>query len=134
MTIPNRDDIVWLAGLLEGEGCFDLHKGVSPRVRLTMTDRDVVGRAASLFGSTARLTLRAAPTRSTWHAEKQGEAAAQIMAAVLPYMGARRSAKIAEVLAAYRLRRSDAYGQPFGVVPRPPGLADIQPVRELEAA
>lgn len=125
----DRDDVVWLAGLLEGEGNFDLQAGKYPRVRLSMTDRDVVGRVASLFDSSLRLTLRDAPNAPTWHAEKQGEAAAEIMEAVLPYMGARRSAKIATILASWRLRGSSRYGVPYKhVLPRPPGLGSPREV------
>ncbi|WDS52057.1 LAGLIDADG endonuclease [Microbacterium phage Caron] len=96
----SRDDLIWLAGLLEGEGTFDAHRGRYPRVRLCMTDRDVVERAADLMGTSVRLSLRQAPSTPTWNAELSGDRAAVIMEAVLPLMGARRSQRIAEVLAA----------------------------------
>jgi hypothetical protein len=92
------EDRVWLAGLLEGEGTFDLHRGRYPRIRVGMKDRDVVGRAATLLGARVRLTLRPAPFAAMWHAEVSGTRAAEIMATLLPHMGARRSAKIAEIL------------------------------------
>jgi hypothetical protein len=125
--IPQADheDVIWLAGLLEGEGAFDTHRGKYARVRLAMTDRDIVGRAATLFGSSIRLTLRPAPKTSTWHAEVQGPRAEAIMRAVLPYMGARRSSKIAEVLAAVTARRTSsswAGGASRVALTRPPGL------------
>lgn len=105
MTAPaihgDRDDVLWLSGLLEGEGTFDAHRGKYPRVRLGMTDRDVVGRAASLMDASIRLTIRPAPLTSTWHTEVSGAKAAAIMREVLPFMGARRSGRIAEVLATY---------------------------------
>lgn len=94
----NRDDLLWLAGLLEGEGCFDLHRGKYPRVRVGMTDRDVVGRAATLLGGRVRLTLKPKPHSAMWHTEISGAKAVDVMTAVLPHMGARRSAKIAEIL------------------------------------
>lgn len=94
----DRDDTIWLAGLLEGEGCFDLHKGRYPRIRLGMTDRDVVGRAAVLMGSRVRSTLRPAPFKSTWHTEVSGNRAALLMRSLLPHMGTRRSQRIADVL------------------------------------
>lgn len=123
ITEADREDVVWLAGLLEGEGSFDLQRGKYPRVRLSMTDRDVVGRAATLFGSTIRLTLKS-HDKPTWHAERQGAAAVAIMEAILPWMGARRSRKIAEILATTRFpatcsKASAAYG---GRLTRPPGL------------
>ena len=118
-----RDDLIWLAGLLEGEGCFDLHRGRYPRVRLGMTDRDVVGRAATLFGARVRLTLKPAPSSATWHTEISGSRAEEIMEAVLPFMGARRSAKIATILGHARMRGSLPSASRPGPRPvRPPAL------------
>lgn len=95
----DRDDLVWLAGLLEGEGTFDLHNHRYPRIRLSMTDRDVVGRAATLMGAKVRLSLKPAPNKAQWNAEVSGEKADALMRDLLPLMGARRSSKIADVLA-----------------------------------
>lgn len=95
-----REDLLWLSGLLEGEGSFDAHRGKYPRIRLGMTDRDVVGRAASLMDASIRLSLRPAPNQPTWHTEISGARAAAIMAEILPHMGSRRSGKIASVLSA----------------------------------
>ena len=118
-----RDDLLWLAGLLEGEGCFDLHRARYPRVRLGMTDRDVVGRAATLFGSRVRLTLKPAPATATWHTEVSGARAEEIMEAVLPFMGARRSAKIATILGHARMRDFAKTASLPGPRPaRPPAL------------
>lgn len=94
----NHDDTLWLAGLCEGEATFDMQKGRYPRVRVGMTDRDTVGRVATLFGCKVRLSLKRAPHAAMWHAEIQGPKAVAVMQAILPHMGARRSAKIAEIL------------------------------------
>jgi hypothetical protein len=125
LMIEDREDLVWLAGLLEGEGSFDLHRDKYPRVRVGMTDRDVVGRAATLFGSRIRLTLRPAPYQATWHAEISGEKAAQIMREILPHMGARRSGRIASILghAALGANASRGASLPGPKLTRPPGLA-----------
>ena len=120
-------DLVWLAGLLEGEGTFDLQRGKYPRIRLTMTDRDIVGRAASLLDSTLRLTY-AREHKPLWSAEKQGPRAAEVMEAILPHMGARRSHQIATVLSRHRSRAlGDSAPETFAAgfsVSRPPGLGD----------
>lgn len=92
-------NLAWLAGLLEGEGAFDLHRQRYPRVRLAMADRDIVARAAELLGATVRVSLRPAPQSAMWHAEISGPRAEAVMRAILPHMGARRSARIAAVLA-----------------------------------
>lgn len=122
-----RDDLLWLAGLLEGEGTFDAHRGRYPRIRLAMTDRDVVGRAASLMATRVRLSLHPAPAQPTWHTEVSGGRAAEIMRELLPFMGSRRSGKIAECLGAATFRdgspKKSAPGprvsRPAGILPAP---------------
>lgn len=48
-----HQDVIWLAGLLEGEGCFNIRpeKNNQVRVSIEMTDRDIIKRAARLMGS-----------------------------------------------------------------------------------
>lgn len=124
MIHGDRDDLLWLAGLLEGEGTFDSHRGKYPRIRLGMTDRDVVGRAASLMDAKIRLSLHPAPAKPTWHTEISGDRAAEIMRAILPFMGARRSAKIATILAAAAYRAEGVKtSTPGPRLTRPAGVA-----------
>ncbi|WNT44349.1 LAGLIDADG endonuclease [Microbacterium phage Mabodamaca] len=110
MTAVNgsREDLIWLAGLLEGEGAFDAHRERYPRIRLQMTDRDIVERAAHLMGTGVRLSLKRAPASATWNAELSGDRAAAIMAELLPYMGTRRSQRIANVLSASAYHKGHA--------------------------
>lgn len=125
MIHGDRDDLLWLAGLLEGEGAFDFHRGRYPRIRLGMTDRDVVGRAATLIGSRVRLSLRPAPAQATWHTEVSGKRADEVMRAILPFMGSRRSGKIATILGHAALAGAKATASTPGPrVTRPPGLPD----------
>lgn len=99
-----RDETIWLAGLLEGEGAFDASKGTYPRVRLAMTDRDTVTRAAELMGVNVRLSLHPHPASPTWHAELTGSRASALMHELLPFMGTRRSQQIASALAVEQYR------------------------------
>lgn len=94
-------DVAWLAGLLEGEGCFETHKN-SPGLRLNMTDEDVVARAAGILGvpRPARSYLRD-NRKPLWALSVHGAHAIEWMKVILPYMGGRRTAKIEEVIAAY---------------------------------
>lgn len=132
--MATREDLIWLAGLLEGEGTFDLKSGRYPRVRVEMTDRDVVGRVASLFGSSIRSTPRARPFKSVWHAEKSGPEAAAVMLAVLPFMGARRSGKIADIIGEYRKVRGLGDRRASGVkLTRPPAIMRPAPVGQVAA-
>jgi len=116
-----REDAIWLAGLLEGEGTFDAHRGRYPRVRVGMSDRDVVGRAATLMGAKVRLSLKPAPKAAMFHAEVSGAKAVAVMRAIHPHMGARRSAKIATVLGHTSLKPGVS-GVPGPRLNRPPAL------------
>ena len=95
-------EAAWLAGLLEGEAAFDLHRARYPRIRVAMTDRDTVERVADLLGCKTRITLRPAPFKALWHAEVSGARAAAVMEIVLPHMGSRRSGVIAAALGHYQ--------------------------------
>lgn len=105
-------DLGWLTGILEGEGCFDLTSKGKPRVRLNMSDHDVVRRAAMLMGvgTIARRTLSPSPTTGNPRKSQSGFAvvgwgAVGVMLLVLPGLGERRSARVREILAAEWIRR-----------------------------
>jgi hypothetical protein len=97
----SSNDLCWLAGLLEGEGCFVYDD--SPGIRVGMTDLDVVQRVALLLGNRR---VRGPYNRSThgslnkdvYYVECWSGPAIEIMKAILPYMGVRRSAKINEII------------------------------------
>lgn len=112
-------DLMWLVGILEGEGCFDAQRHKYPRIRLGMKDRDVVGRVATLMGTRVRVSLKPAPFAPMFHTECQGERAAELMRLIFPHMGARRSSKIAEILGHTSLVKGQ---KPGPRTTRPPGL------------
>lgn len=97
----------WLAGLLEGEGCFRVQmNNTTPgsrdrlKVQLKMTDKDVIERAYSLApGGTISLEKSKSPKhKDAWRLEWQGQRAENLMRRIHSYMGERRHAKIAECL------------------------------------
>jgi hypothetical protein len=98
-------DLNWLAGLLEGEGCFSVqrYKGnrkPAPRITVSMVDEDVVNRVGALFGSSVS---RADPPSRKGHQPQYVTAlgagrAAILMRELYPLMGARRKEKIERVL------------------------------------
>lgn len=99
-------ELAWLAGLLEGEGSFFTERvgGVNRYVvmEVTMTDQDVIERAAALMGVKAAFrhapSKQAAGHKATWRARLRGQRARTLMEELLPFMGDRRSAKITELL------------------------------------
>lgn len=121
-------DLAWLAGLLEGEGCFFFGKKVSRRVgvrlppvvkiQLKMTDLDVVCRAAALMGARDPITY-SKPTvagKPIYECFVSGVAAKDIMFLLLPHMGERRTEKILSGLADWYelgMRCCDVCGREF---------------------
>jgi hypothetical protein len=106
-------DICWLAGLLEGEGCFSLqqrtdggHGPSSITIKVKMTDQDIIERAATLLGTKVheRETWdRGKQTKTTYTTVLGGTWAASWMMTLYPLMGTRRREKIRECLVAWKL-------------------------------
>ncbi|GAA0627456.1 hypothetical protein HPO96_37070 [Kribbella sandramycini] len=111
MNVPDARSLTsvqsaWLAGILDGEGCFDMTHS-SPRLRVKMSDHDVVLRAAELMN--ARVHIE--PPRQQHHkpcmvAQVHGDDAVAVMRAVLPHLGARRTAKVTEIILAHSNRQA----------------------------
>ena len=103
MTSPS--EIQWLAGLLEGEGCFHGYRGkyANPKVQLVMTDSDVVERAAKIMDVSStkqkHITLGG---KNIYRANVYGPHAVGWMMTLYPLMGQRRKAKIRECLEKWR--------------------------------
>lgn len=107
-------ETAWLAGLLEGEGSFGTRRSscgtTQIRIMLSMTDEDVVNRAAALMGgqSVRRQEPRVAADGYTrkpcFRVQLACAPAALVMERILPYMGARRSARITHLLGVHNGR------------------------------
>jgi hypothetical protein len=107
---------MWVAGLLEGEGCFRLHRDnqtwgsrkyvyLRPRVVCSMTDQDVIERLQELTGmgriALGRKTNPGYKPYWQWTVSRDGDAL-ELMRAVYPHMGERRRAKIEEIFTWWR--------------------------------
>jgi hypothetical protein len=102
-------EIGWIAGLLEGEGCFILvpHKSTTGevyyeyRICCNMTDYDVIEKLQGLLGGKmsgpipSKTANRKPVTR--WQITKREEVK-EICVMLFPHMGKRRSHKIADLL------------------------------------
>lgn len=101
-------EFAWAAGLFEGEGCFStgVYKNTrSFKAQLAMTDRDVVERFHKILGLGL---LRFKPPyqphhkiQYTWTVSGFEDTQA-VMAALWPWLGVRRRARIREILALAR--------------------------------
>lgn len=102
-------DIGWLAGILEGEGCFSIRDtgGTNPglSIQLQMTDEDVILRAfhltnlGTIYGPT-QYSNRRKPMYH-WYVANKKEVV-QILMTIYPLMHSRRQAKIKELLAVWK--------------------------------
>lgn len=108
-------DAAWLAGLLEGEGCFGTGSSGSPTIWLTMTDQDVVERVATLcmVGFSIRKPGKK-DRKPAYSLHVCGEQALAVMRIILPFMGIRRAAKIREVMERAAARGGVCKGQRVG--------------------
>ena len=111
MNLSFRESVIWLAGYLEGEGCFHLHPTnkkkypglLYPKITVTATDEDVIAKVSGVT-KTAYGTVK--PQKKNWKplfsCQINGPNARGWMMMIYPFMGERRQAKIKEVLAAWR--------------------------------
>jgi hypothetical protein len=93
----------WVAGLIEGEGCFWQRRNGEILVQVLMTDGDVIGRLQVIlgFGTLSQKRLPSGKIAYQWASRRQ-EQTAGLMMTLLPLMGARRSDKIRECLKAWK--------------------------------
>ena len=103
-------DLHWLAGLLEGEGCFYIRKRGEARhpnptiaIQLSSTDQDVVTKAANIMKGNVRGPYDRGPKRKlVYTLAVNGGKAAGWMMTLYTLMCRRRQGKIRECLAVWR--------------------------------
>lgn len=102
----HREDAAWLAGLLDGEGCFDNPRG-NPRIRVKMTDLDIILRAADVMGATTYPEPPAQPHHKPLAvAQLTGDSAVAVMRAILPWLSSRRTARVTEIITEHAARKN----------------------------
>lgn len=99
----DRENLVWLAGLLEGEGSFQKPPPSNPRqpaITVQMVDEDVIARVADLFGVKYQsYGARKVEWKPTFKAQVRGLPAWTLMKELYPLMGTRRRSQIDAVRA-----------------------------------
>ena len=94
-----RDDIMWLAGLLEGEAWFGLNKrksGKYPVIALSMCDEDIVVRVSDMWDTNVYRSRNAYVTRIT------GARAVGWMMTLYTLLGKRRGSAVADAVKVWR--------------------------------
>lgn len=102
-VLATPSELGWLAGLLEGEGCFSLNTSNNRkyvRFVIASVDKDVLDRVSQLIGRTSvnKMKKYKPHHKDTWRLTVSGELAAAWMEAVLPLMGVRRRQQIEHAL------------------------------------
>lgn len=100
-TARQCPDVQWLAGLLEGEGCFIWYKQNGaryPRIQVTMTDLDVVQRVADILGGNSVQAHAPDQFKRKYVTKITGTRAVEWMRILRPLMGQRRGSRIDEIL------------------------------------
>lgn len=102
----SSNDICWMAGLFEGEGCISIVKNKRTdipyvRVSLGMTDLDVIERLCRIagLGAVEHRTMRPNRTKRMyyWRLNQRADIV-RFLTAIAPLMGARRQEKIQEAV------------------------------------
>lgn len=101
-----KEELIWLAGLLEGEGCFGIGKdrnGIirKPSITLSMTDKDVVTKVANMFDKNVYIIKyhkQRFGRKLQYRVKLNDTLAINVMKLLLPYMGKRRSRKIKQII------------------------------------
>lgn len=102
--MADNTKLAWLAGLLEGEGCFCLRSdGHNPIVQLIMTDADVVIMAADIMGchKVVKCPKDTRGGKQLYRTVLYGISAVDLMKSIYKYMGDRRKKKITDCLRAF---------------------------------
>lgn len=105
--------ICWVAGLLEGEGCFQNRSDryCSPLIQLMMTDKDVVVSAAKVLGAhkVVKCKQDTRTNKSIYRLNVYGRLSIEWMMTLYVLMGERRQAKIREILNQWRFGKKSPY-------------------------
>ena len=106
-----NDQVLWLAGLLEGEGSFIISKRrrkpktrsawvqQSGRISVKMNDKDVIEKVAICFGTKPNKCTSKTTGKVMYVAYLDGAHAFYLMRLLFPHMGIRRQGQINKCLA-----------------------------------
>ena len=89
-------EIAWLAGILEGEGCFSNFG--TPIIQINMTDKDTIEKIGHLFGRGLQNNINAGGYKPQYRVVISGTPAVEWMLTIYSLMSIRRKEKIREVV------------------------------------
>lgn len=88
MEIPHKEDIAWLAGIVDGDGCFRFRKPPRhyPTIEIAASDRTTVERIKNILG-----LGYISPNGSIWRWSTENKGAIKVAEILLPYLYTKRS-------------------------------------------
>lgn len=97
-------DLHWLAGYLDGEGCFTVTacKYHYPKITVEATDKDTITKVANLFGNSVYGPKSHGKHQQTWYTATVGKHACGWMQTLYPLLSTRRQNKIRSILVQYQ--------------------------------
>lgn len=117
------NQIHYVAGLLEGEGCFSFYK--TPKISLGMTDKDIIIKVSNIIYPNCNIEhIREEGNRKDiYRFALYGAGAIQWMMTLYPLMGERRKARIKEIISIWKTKMQYRFvdglcrhGHPFIIV------------------
>lgn len=100
-----REQYIWAAGLIEGEGCFTLHTN-QPYLLLDMTDEDVIKELKEVFpfGNVRGpyYHKNKEHNKPRYRFDAYGKKAYAVAVMVFPFLKSRRQQKIVELVNIWR--------------------------------
>jgi len=105
-ALHNREDVIWCAGLFEGEGTITVSKipsgNIYPRIKIKMCDKDALDKFASTFGLKVQSVQKdkswQTHWKEAWYTDVCGVKAIAILYMLYPWLGLRRKARADEVI------------------------------------
>ncbi len=94
-----RDNLQWVAGILEGEGCWSYNTSTNAmRITCIMVDEDILARVQAVVGGTLHGPYLHSQGKPTYQLgiNKQAEVR-KVTADLYPYLGSRRKDQIAHM-------------------------------------
>lgn len=98
----NLKDKYWLAGLIEGEGCFCINRNQNkteyPGFKMNMCDEDIIAKAANILNHKYSISYKTIKEKPVYLITFTGKKAYRLMQLMHPLMGKRRQSKINEIM------------------------------------
>jgi hypothetical protein len=87
---PTKEDLIYYAAYMDGEGCFQYHNGKSPNVVIGNTYLPALQEMLLLFGGTVRCRAALRGYRRVWAWGLYGDKAIRFINQILPYLREKR--------------------------------------------